>query len=1129
MAVEDINKRVRAMSEKQVEKGQEMQEVQKSQSELLNINNERRNNLNTARVESAMEAENNQNLAQAATLMAAGVGGGMAVSQQVQGFNPQTQALLSKYGVGKPQQNTVTSRNSQVTPQKVTINNTTTTNTTNNVQVSQPNIPISQPQIALKQPINQGEGKIKAWLNGVFARQNERAALREKEYQKRESTLTRSANKMMRRMEEVGKTFAERLDPRRIGNVFGDQIKTLMFLFGFGMLSKNWDKVLGFVSKAEEFYNWVKGDKDGFFDGLSNRLVKFIGGKDGETLPQAFGGLFDNLKSRITDAFKNLGDDISDKFKMFMETRAEAVKAIEFPEIDVTNLGGSIKALGQYLGDVLAALVGGTDGVKQSIGHKIDNVGLVGSLKERKGGESITKEYSGGKYDEVDDTSYGDAVLVKGDKNGKTYQGLLSSAITNEGELKNTASATISQARAIDSTFADSKDGIINTAQAASGLSRLNKAAQENGSVVVDPSFITTKLSENQIRDLIASKDIKKVKYKLIRTEKTEEDLPANFKQKVLEEGLKTWGTNKAGESIGGVAGYGVRAGIGLKRVADGDDVLGGLVSMVPGVGDNLAYIDDILDGIGSQVARWAADKYKLELVPLEDPRRAAVRLGEDTPESFDFYEITPKALKEVGKAITGDENAVIDTGDQAFVQSIQNKLEENAKKYDGKRNNPNLPANFRAYDIDVNAEFRELSDLEKRQKAIETKYEQLKEERWDEYEEKYKNDRWSKTVENTKEVGKKVVDIGLDIYEKGKNAVTNFIGGYKPKYVPISDSEIKHRMVTAIDKLVKELGITPEQASGIVGNWMQESSLNTTSFNGEGGGEGAVGLAQWRGARIRKFEGRAKEGEGENYTGPGAGNKLGDATFDQQLDYAIWELKNSHKTAVSKLKQLAVDPTTAADIGLGYYEFSAGVDKALEQLGDHARLDKRRDYAWTAYQLYNESNSEVLPDQVTSQNPDAPLLAENVSSENNSSIGGTTVSSNSTDTVPYFLAKVDDQEISVSNPKDYQINWGINTERPSVSIAQATPVWNTNFNNSPEKVTPKVTTKTSDTDLLATVDNISETLGQQTVAIQNLAIGVTALADVAVNTGNTTINNNGGYGKKTEPSYIQQPGVNIS
>lgn len=1116
MAVEDINKRVRAMSEKNIEKGQEMEEVQKSQSELLNINNERRNNLNTARVESAMEAENNQNLAQAATLMAAGVGGGMAVSQQVQGFNPQTQALLSKYGVGKPKQNTITSKNSQVTPQKVTINNTTTTNTTNNVQVSQPNIPISQPQIAIKQQANQGEGKIKAWLSGVFARQNERAALREKEYQKRESTLTRSANKMMRRMEEVGKTFAERLDPRRIGNVFGDQIKTLMFLFGFGMLSKNWDKVLGFVSKAEEFYNWVKGDKDGFLDGLGARLTKFIGGKDGETLSQAFTNLFSDLKSMVTDAFKNFGADITDKFKMFMETRAEAIKAIEFPDIDVTNLGGSIKALGQYLGDVLSALVGGTEGVKKSIGHKIDNIGLIGSLQERKGGESITKEYSGGKYDEVDDTSYGDAVLVKGDKNGKTYQGLLSTAITSEGELKNTASATISQARAIDSTFADSKDGIINTAQAASGLSRLSKVAQENGSVIVDPSFITTKLSKKQVNDLIASKDIRPVKYKLIRTEKTEEDLPANFKQKVLEEGMKTMAANKAGDSVGGVAGYGVRAGIGLKRVADGDDVLGGLVSMVPGVGDNLAYIDDILDGISSQVARWAADKYKLELVPLEDPRRAAVRLGENTPEAFNFYEITPKALKEVGKAITGDENVVIDTGDQSFVQAIQSKLEENAKKYDGKRNNPNLPANYRAYDINVDSEFKELSDLEKRQKAIETKYNQLKEERWDEWRAEHGNNRVNQTVNNTVELAKKGIKAGKNLLN---SAYDYFTGTYKPKYVPISDSETKYRMITAVERLVDKLGITPEQASGIVGNWMQESSLNTTAFNGAGGGEGAIGLAQWRGARIRKFEGRAKEGEGENYTGPGAGTKLGDATFDQQLDYAIWELQGSHKNAIDQLKAKATDPTSAADIGLGYYEFSAGIDKALEQLGDHAMLDKRRDYAWTAYQLYNESSGkDILPDETGTNEPEV-LLADTKSF----------IPESTPETLPNapWAPEVLD---NYSNPE--QSNLAFNTIpsvwTPKISteipISSATPVEGTNFAYSSKKSTSVGPLNKPDENLPGKLDTIVDMLEAQAMATQNLALGVTALGGaVAQNTGGTTINYGGGNISR-DPSYINIP-----
>lgn len=1126
MAVEDINKRVRAMSEKNIEKGQEMEEVQKSQSELLNINNERRNNLNTARVESAMEAENNQNLAQAATLMAAGVGGGMAVSQQVQDFNPQTQALLSKYGVGKPKQNTITSKNSQVTPQKVTINNTTTTNTTNNVQVSQPNIPISQPQIAIKQQANQGEGKIKAWLSGVFARQNERAALREKEYQKRESTLTRSANKMMRRMEEVGKTFAERLDPRRIGNVFGDQIKTLMFLFGFGMLSKNWDKVLGFVSKAEEFYNWVKGDKDGFLDGLGAKLTKFIGGKDGETFVQAFTGLFDDLKSRITDTFKNFGADISDRFEAFMESRADAVKAIKFPEIDVSNIGNTLKALGLYLGDVMTALVSGTQGVKDAIGHQVNQTGLLGSLKERKGGVSITKEYEGGKYDNVDDTSYGDAVLVKGDKYGKTYQGLLTSAVTSDGDLKNTASATISQARAIDSAVSDTEFGQINTAQVASGLQRLSKVAEDNGSVVVDQSFVTTKLTPDQIKSLKASKDLKEVEYKLVRTEKTEEDLPANFKKKLLEEGMKTLAVNKAGETVGGVGGYITRVGANTKRMVDGDDSIAQtLFSAVPGIGDDLAYLDDIGDAIDSQIARWAADKYKLELVPVNDPREAAVKIDKTTPETFKFYEVSPKVISEIGKSMTNKDDAVIDTGDKSFVQAIQDNLLKLAEDWDVKRKK----VHYKYYDVDVNGAYKQLDNLNKKEAARQEKLKRNKEVREKEFEEKHNGDRFDVTVDNT-------VELAKDIYNQGKKAIRSFIGGFTPVRKLLSDSkelskaELETRITKSIDKLVKRFNLTPEQASGIVGNWMQESGMKTTAFNPEGGGEGAVGLAQWRGARIRKFEGRAKEGEGNNYTGPGAGTSLYDATFDQQLDYAIWELENSHKSAIKKLKE-ASDSTEAADIGLGYYEFSAGLNKALEQLGSHAMLENRRNYAYTALQVYNESpeaKNNILPDEVeVSQGEGDVLLAENITPEGNTTQTTSGGSATGKSEVPYFLAKVDDQEVSV-NP-EFQgggFNWGASMTTP-VNIAQATPVWNTSFSSSPEKVTPVISTNKNSDNLLTKVDEISNTLGGQTVAIQNLAVGVTALAEVAVTTGNTTINN-GGSNISRDPSFISVPGQNI-
>lgn len=1103
MAVEDINKRVRAVSSKKIESGEEMQELQKSQSELLNITNERRNNLNSARVESSMDLENNQNLAQAAALMTAG--SGMELQQQVQGFNPHTQALLGKYGVKQPKSVTSTSKNTQITPGKVTVNNVTTNNTTNNVQVSQPNIPMSQ-AVVNRSSDDPGGSKVKAWISGVFARQNERIALREKEYQKREWSLTRSANKMMRRMEEVGKTFASRLDPRKIGNIFGDQIKTLMFLFGFGMLSKNWDKVLGLVSKAEEFFNWVKSDKDkdGFFSSLGSRLTEFIGGKKGETLSQAFTGLFDDLRSRIVDSINNFGEDISDRFKAFMESRGDAIKAIKFPEIDLTNIGSTLKSLGLYLGDVLVALTSGADGVRASVGHSVEQMGLLGSLKQRLGHERITEEYEGGRYDEVEDTSYGDAALVKGDKYGRTYQGLLTNAVTSEGDLKNTASATISQARAIDSAISDTEYGEINTAQVASGLSRLNKVAEEEGSVVVDPNFVINKLSPEQFEKLKESKDIQEVNYKLIRTEKTEEDLPSSFLNKIREEATKTWVANKAGEAVGGPAGYFTRMSINTERLKNGDESIGGFLRSA--VNPNWAYASDFWDAIDSQVARWAADKYKLELVPFDDPRRAAVRTSEFSPEAFKFYKITPKVLSEIGKSLTSKDDVVIDTGNKSFVQAIQNKLLKEAENWDVKRKK----VHHKYYDINVNEAYRQVDILNNKDIIRNERLAQRKEAREKEFEEKHKNDRFSVAARNVKEVGAKAIDKAVDIYDRGTDFVKGFLGYYKPKDVQISSEETKSRVIKSIDKLVSELGITPEQASGIVGNWMQESGLITTITNSSGGGEGAVGIAQWRGDRIKKFE---KRSEGDNYTGPGAGTKLSEATFDQQLDYAIWELKNSHNNAIKKLEQHATDPTTAADIGLGYYEFSSGVDDAIDALGEHAALNNRRNYAWAAYKLYNQSKAEEAKFVSTPGSPLPDYLVRTEEPENQAGWDWNSV------------YQVGTEEARPGN----QASWGWNSisSATPVSISQATPHWNTSFSSSPEKTTPVTTNNKTSDNLLTKVDEISNTLGYQTAAIQQLSYSILELSSIAINTGNTTINNNGGNISR-EPGYISSPGQNI-
>lgn len=56
---------------------------------------------------------------------------------------------------------------------------------------------------------------------------------------------------------------------------------------------------------------------------------------------------------------------------------------------------------------------------------------------------------------------------------------------------------------------------------------------------------------------------------------------------------------------------------------------------------------------------------------------------------------------------------------------------------------------------------------------------------------------------------------------------------------------------------LTGQYGLTVPQAAAVAANWQRESGLKGSAFNAEGGGSGARGLAQWRGARSEAFKRR--------------------------------------------------------------------------------------------------------------------------------------------------------------------------------------------------------------------------------------------------------------------------------
>jgi hypothetical protein len=105
-------------------------------------------------------------------------------------------------------------------------------------------------------------------------------------------------------------------------------------------------------------------------------------------------------------------------------------------------------------------------------------------------------------------------------------------------------------------------------------------------------------------------------------------------------------------------------------------------------------------------------------------------------------------------------------------------------------------------------------------------------------------------------------------------------------------------RGVQLAQALQRDLGLTPAQASGVVGNLMRESGLRSDIE--ERGGGGGYGLAQWTGPRRANLERFAAE----------RGKPPGD--FDTQYQFLLHELRGPESRALATLRQ-AQTPEEAA------------------------------------------------------------------------------------------------------------------------------------------------------------------------------------------------------------------------
>lgn len=170
-----------------------------------------------------------------------------------------------------------------------------------------------------------------------------------------------------------------------------------------------------------------------------------------------------------------------------------------------------------------------------------------------------------------------------------------------------------------------------------------------------------------------------------------------------------------------------------------------------------------------------------------------------------------------------------------------------------------------------------------------------------------------------------------------------------------MSEKERHDTAAKVITNLQKDLGITAAQASGIVGNFMQESGMNPhvnegigdkpITYGGVEGGDHGYGWAQWSFGRKQDY---LKYVDEQNKNG----NPMEVGSPASNYGFLVHELKTSESRTLDAFNSnKGMSPTEAAGV------FRRVFERANEQL---ANDDNRITWANTLYAAYNNSNNRV-------------------------------------------------------------------------------------------------------------------------------------------------------------------------
>lgn len=473
MAVNDLDAKTRAVEKMKAEPGKEYEAYQAAENQLLAIRAEQKQNLAMERLEGAAAQQQNAMIGQVAELVGSS-GGGVAVQAPV---NAATQNVLAKYGAGPTITKTQSQRSTQqVTKQNITINNyNTTTNIANNQPQQQGAGPLQGRPVVVD---NRDTGRFKVWVSNVLASQNEQAAIRDREYQRRESILTRSANKMTRKLEAISSSISSALDPRRTRSDLENQIRTVMRLIGIGFIATKWPTMLNIVGNLEkrvrDFATFMGiGKKDGEESGFLKSFKYLLLGDDAEDFK---GGFLDTIKEAFTDDKKGILSVLREKIALWWDNRFKAIQGIDAPKFSYKDLGGSMKNIVTYLGQIVSVLLESPS--KATKGAEITADKAIKEESKKSVDQNLSMMYDT-KQGNIDgkSTSKGDYLMET--KKGIGDTTLVSSDITDNGnKLQNNVGASIRQSGNIVAELGKG-GGELNVLNIAKGLDRLVKTAEE--------------------------------------------------------------------------------------------------------------------------------------------------------------------------------------------------------------------------------------------------------------------------------------------------------------------------------------------------------------------------------------------------------------------------------------------------------------------------------------------------------------------------------------------------------------------------------------------------------------------------------------------------------------------------